>query len=180
MTFVTARTTLRPVAVDDVAALHALWTDPAVRKYLWDDSIITLERAAEVVAASAGDFAARGFGLWAVLETASDEWIGFCGFRSSDEGGAELLYGTWPRFWGQGLTTEAARVLLSYAFVTLGVREVVAATDVPNRSSVRVLERLGMQFDGRRVLNGVDTLFYRLPRDHFVQSHVTNHESRML
>jgi RimJ/RimL family protein N-acetyltransferase len=93
MILITPRTTLRPVAPDDVPALHALWTDPAVRKYLWDDEVITRERAAEVVAASASDFAAHGFGLWAVHETATGDWIGFCGFRSSDSEDVELLYG---------------------------------------------------------------------------------------
>ena len=44
MSLITARTTLRRVVADDVPALHALWTDPAVRKYLWDDTIITRER----------------------------------------------------------------------------------------------------------------------------------------
>ena len=169
-TLITARTTLRPVAAGDVPALHELWTDPAVRKYLWDDTIISRDRAADVVAASDEDFAAHGFGLWAVRETATDDWIGFCGFRSSDANEVELLYGIWPRCWGQGLATEAARVLLSYAFLTLGVAEIVAATDVPNHASARVLERLGMQFDRRGLLNGLDTLFYRLPRERFTGS----------
>jgi ribosomal-protein-alanine N-acetyltransferase len=179
MTLITARTTLRPVAADDVQALHALWTDPGVRKYLWDDTIITRERAAEVVGASTEDFAAHGFGLWAVHETATGEWIGFCGFRSSDANDVELLYGIWPRYWGQGLATEAARAVLSYAFLTLGVTGVVAATDVPNHASVQVLERLGMQFERRGLLNGLDTVFYRLPRELFTNSHSTSSESGM-
>ena len=179
MTLVTARTTLRPVAAEDVPALHALWTDSAVRKYLWDDTIITRERAAEVVAASAADFAARGFGLWAVRETATGDWMGFCGFRSSDADEVELLYGLWPRHWGQRVATEVARALLSHAFLTLGVTEVVAATDVPNHASVRVLERIGMQFERRSQPNGLDTLFYRLPRDRFTESRATESESGM-
>ena len=179
MTLITERTTLRPIDSDDVPALHALWTDPGVRKYLWDDILINRERAAEVVAASVDDFAAHGFGLWAVRETATGEWIGFCGFRSSDDKEVELLYGIWPRYWGQGLATEAARALLSYAFLTLGLTEVVAATDVPNHASARVLERLGMQFERRGLLNGLDTLFYRLPRQRFTESGAADAESGM-
>lgn len=175
MTLVTARTTLRPVSADDVPALHALWTDPGVRKYLWDDTIISRERAAQVVAASDDDFAAHGFGLWAVHETATGDWIGFCGFRSAGTKEVELLYGTWPRYWGRGLTTEAARALLSYVFDTLGVAEVVAATDVPNQASARLLERLGMQFERRSLLNGLDTVFYRLSRERFAESRAPHH-----
>jgi ribosomal-protein-alanine N-acetyltransferase len=169
---------LRPVESDDVDALHALWTDPAVRKYLWDDVIISREQVAAVVAASGADFAAHRFGLWAVHEKTTGAWTGFCGVRSSEAGGPELLYGMWPRYWGQGLATEAAQAVLSYVFVTLDVPEVVAATDVPNHASVRVLERLGMQLRRRGLLNGLDTLFYGLVREHF-DSRITTRQSRL-
>jgi ribosomal-protein-alanine N-acetyltransferase len=167
MTLSTMRTTLRPVVRGDAAALHALWTDPDVRRFLWDDVSISEERAAEVVAASDADFAAHAFGIWMVDETASGQFAGFCGLRSSDTGEPELLFGFWPRFWGQGLATEASRAVLSYAFDVLACPYVVAATDVPNAASVRTLERLGMQFERRGTLNGLDTIFYRLPRAQF-------------
>jgi hypothetical protein len=38
-----------PFASEDLDALHALWTDPDVRRYLWDDIVISRERAAETV-----------------------------------------------------------------------------------------------------------------------------------
>lgn len=39
------RLRLRPVAPDDSAALWALWCDPDVRRYLWDDRVISREEA---------------------------------------------------------------------------------------------------------------------------------------
>ena len=166
MNLTTDRTTLRPLGSNDVAAIHALWTDAGVRKHLWDDAIISVERAAEVVAASRADFAERRFGLWAVHDRASDEFMGFCGLRVSSEGETELLYGFYPRYWGQGFATETARAVLAYAFNTLGCAEVVAATDVPNEASQRVLGRI-MQFERRGLLNGLDTVFYRVTRERF-------------
>jgi [ribosomal protein S5]-alanine N-acetyltransferase len=77
------------------------------------------------------------------------------------------------------VATEVARALLSHAFLTLGVTEVVAATDVPNHASVRVLERIGMQFERRSQPNGLDTLFYRLRRERFTESQATESESGM-
>ena len=38
--FPTARTSLRPVSMEDVEALHRLWTDPEVRRFFWDDEVI--------------------------------------------------------------------------------------------------------------------------------------------
>jgi [ribosomal protein S5]-alanine N-acetyltransferase len=163
----TARTTLRPLGGADLEAMHAMWTDEHVRKFLWDDVVITKETAAGALAASADDFSQRQFGLWAIDDRTTAELVGFCGLRQSEEGDAELLYGLLPAWCGKGLATEAARAVLKYAFTSLGLGEVVAATDVPNTASVRVMERLGMQFERRGTLNGLDTLFYRVRREEF-------------
>jgi RimJ/RimL family protein N-acetyltransferase len=166
----TARLYLRPFQPTDVEALHRLWTDPGVRKYLWDDQLISVERAAEVVESSLADWSTRQYGLWVVCLLDSEEIIGFCGFRSGEAGEfPELLYGLYPSYWGKGLATEASRAALHYIFDQLGFERVWAATDPPNVASVRVLERLGMQFDRRGVLNGLDTVFYLLTQEQFRQ-----------
>jgi [ribosomal protein S5]-alanine N-acetyltransferase len=163
----TPRTLLRPLVPEDLAAVHAMWIDPHVRKFLWDDQIISEEVAAGVLAASARDFAEHGFGLWGVYTRTTNELMGFCGLRSTADGVPELLYGLLPAFWGNGLAVDAARAVLSFAFHTIGATEVSAATDTPNVASVRVMERLGMRFERRGTLNGLDTLFYRITRDEF-------------
>ena len=53
------------------------------------------------------------------------------------------------RYWGLGYATEGARVLLDFAFETLGVHRVVAFCNVNNQASARVMEKIGMQQDGR-------------------------------
>jgi ribosomal-protein-alanine N-acetyltransferase len=171
------RATLQPLSPDHVDEMHALWTNQGVRRYLWDDRVIPRETVTAVISASQADFAAYRYGLWAIVENQSGRIAGFCGLRSgfvearSGQGtGAacaappELLFGLWPRYWGKGLATEAAQAVLSYAFA-LGYDEVVAATDVPNDASARVLERLGMRFERRGRLNGLDTLFFRKSRE---------------
>ena len=117
--------------------------------------------------ASSRDFARHGYGLWAVRQKETGEAIGFCGLRSSESEAPELLYGLWPRWWGQGLATEAAQGVIAYAFSVLRLAAVEGATDVPNLASVRVMERLGMSFTRRGTLNGLDTAFYRLARETF-------------
>jgi RimJ/RimL family protein N-acetyltransferase len=57
--------------------------------------------------------------------------------------------------------------VLTYAFVVLGHPVVEGATDAPNRASIRVMERLGMRFTRRGMVNGLDTVFYRLTREAF-------------
>lgn len=161
----TRRTRLRPLVSDDLADTFALWTDPGVRRYLWDDVAIDEARAAEVLAASIEHFDRHGFGLWAVCDPTSTELMGVCGFRPTASGQPEFLFAFWPRHWGRGLAGEAGRAVIDFVFDVLDRPEIVAATDGPNVASARALERLGMRFERRGRLNGLDTLFYRLKRE---------------
>ncbi len=168
MQLTSARTLLHPFRISDVDALHAMWTDPAVRKYLWDDEVIARDRAAEVVAASDADFEKFRFGLWTVNDRETRDLIGFCGLRQPADGPPALLYGLLPSAWGKGLAIEAARAVLTYAFSDLQLQAIVAASDAPNVASARVMQRLGMQFKRRGALNGLDTVFYKIDRASFV------------
>lgn len=160
----TTRVALRPLTSADVTAAHEMWTDAGMRRYLWDDAVIGLDTAADVIAASDDDFARRGFGLWGLYDPTSGTLMGFCGCRSTDDHEPELLYGLLPAWWGQGLAVEGGIAVLDHVFLTLEHAEIVAATDPPNTASVRVMEALGMTFHRRGLLNGLDTVFYRLTR----------------
>ena len=141
----TNRLVLEPFRREDIDELHALWADADVRRYLWDDEIISRERAVETVEAALRAADANGVGMWTVRESAQpSELIGFCGLRGVSEVDVELLYGLSPRYWRRGFATEAASVVLQYAFCELRLARVVAAADPDNRRSFGVLERLGM------------------------------------
>ena len=161
----TARLTLRPLTSADVTAAHALWTDPDVRRYLWNNEVVSLDRVREVIAASTSDFAVKCYGLWGVYDTATGAFAGFAGGREWPEGGPELMYGLAPAWWGRGLATEAADAVIAHLFDTLGHPHVMAATDPPNQASVQVMERLGMSCDWRGEMHGLDTVVYRLSRE---------------
>ena len=89
----TARLCMRPFILEDVDALHAHWTDPQVRKYLWDDIVIPREQVVEVVESSINGFATNDFGFGAVFPKEKTELIGFCGFRFFGEPPEiEILY----------------------------------------------------------------------------------------
>ena len=48
----TVRLRLRPCGPKDLEPLHLLWTDPDVRRHLWDDTVIAREQAWEVIEGS--------------------------------------------------------------------------------------------------------------------------------
>lgn len=58
--------------------------------------------------------------------------------------------------WGQGYATEAAHAIIDTQRMTVDLRKIVALVDPNNRGSLRMVERLGMVFDGEVMFDGYD------------------------
>lgn len=163
MNLETPRLRLRPFTLDDVATLHAIWSDPDVRRYLWDDVVISRATAQEVVEASIRSFATSRFGFWCLEPKGESRVIGFCGLRPfNDPPEIELLYGLLRECWGRGLATEASREVLRYGFEELSLPHVYAGADPPNAPSFRVMERLGMRRVDLRRPDSPTAIYYRI------------------
>jgi len=148
----TERLVLRPVTGDDHPALLAHWTQPDVRRFLFDGAPLSSAEVAETIEESKGDFAAHGYGIW-LIELGSGPGsgpslgpglVGTAGLRPLEESGLEIFYSLAPGAWGHGYATEAARAVVEYALGPLGLPEVLAEVDEGNAASVAVVKRLGM------------------------------------
>jgi RimJ/RimL family protein N-acetyltransferase len=164
----TPRLRLRPARLDDLAPLHGLFTDARVRRWLFDDRVVTEQGAREIIEASTASFAGRGFGQWVLTEREGAPLFGCAGLFSADGVEIEILYALDPARWGQGLAIEAARAVLDHGFRTLELPRILARADVPNRESVKLMERLGMRFEEERPIDGRPTVHYALSREEWV------------
>jgi len=140
----TERLVLRPVTTDDHAAVLAHWTQPDVRRFLFDGAALSGVEVAETIEESIGDFAARGFGVWLIELGSATGLIGTAGLRPLGSSGLEIFYSLAPGAWGHGYATEAARAVVEYGLGPLGLPEVLAEVDEGNAASVAVVKRLGM------------------------------------
>ena len=140
---------LVPLGEADVDALHKLFLDTEVRRYLLDGLSMEREWVEQVVAESAAQFARDRSGLWGIrLSAAADptELVGVVGLREFFEPPRmQLIFALSPRVWGSGLAVRASQRVLEYLFDRLTWSRVEAATDPPNVASIRVLERLGFE-----------------------------------
>ena len=160
-----ARCDLLPVTRADAAPLHALWTSPGVRRYLWDDEIIPRQRTDDAIATSIELFDRHDFGLWLLRERIDRAVIGFAGlwpFRDAAE--FELLDGVDERNWGRGYAVEASQAVIDYAFTRLDMPLLRASTDAGNTASMRVLDKLGFVQTRRETVSGFDTVFFEKTR----------------
>ena len=152
MQLVTERLILREFEEADWEAVLAYQKDPLYLRYnTWE------QRTLQDVQAFIGNFIAqqqvqpRIKFQWAVVTKAGGRLIGNAGIRREkiDEREAEIGYEFAPAEWGRGYATEAARAVVAYGFEELGVHRVSAWCIAENRGSARVLEKLGMQLEGR-------------------------------
>lgn len=99
-----------------------------------------------------------GFGPYAVVERSSKNLIGYCGlFFFPDIGGqaeVEIGYRLARSAWGNGYATEAARAVRDFAFDTLSIKRLIAMIDPSNIASIRVAEKIGMQYEKEVMFEG--------------------------
>lgn len=150
----TSRLTLQPATSDDLISLHALWSQPEVRRFLFDDEPVSIELA-EAVLRSAVAHAASGYGLWVVRLKSASEPLGCVGLMPTTTaaehepalaGMLEPLAAFAAAHWHKGYAHEALSALLAHAFDTLKQPALAAVNDVPNEASERMLKRLGFEF----------------------------------
>lgn len=143
-TLVVPRLVLRPASSDDREFLIRHWSDPAVRRFLFDGTPAVVEEIEQAIVDSARDFAARSYGLWLICPGPRGAPIGAVGLRHLDGLGLEVFYSLIPSVWGRGYAIEAARGVIDYALGPLGLTEVFAEVDEGNTASAAVLDRVGM------------------------------------
>jgi [ribosomal protein S5]-alanine N-acetyltransferase len=153
---ITARLDLRPAGNDDLDVLWALWAEPDVRRFLFDDVPVTRERAAEVLGHCL-QAAEAGLGLWVARRRDAETVIGCVGLMAASTAAQydprllcaiEPLAAFSPSVWGHGYATEALAAVVRYAFEQLGWSQLGAVNDVPNAASDRLVRRLGFEVTG--------------------------------
>ncbi|MGW6006299.1 GNAT family N-acetyltransferase [Oerskovia enterophila] len=146
----TDRLRLRPFDDADADDLYALQSDAHVLRY-WDSAPWTDRASVARFMAGCRQMADEGSGARVAIERTSDRsFIGWSTFNGWNPGfrSASLGYCLGQSAWGHGYATEAARVLLQWAFDTLDLNRVQAEADTRNAASARVLVKLGFRHEG--------------------------------
>lgn len=163
-TFRTERLLLRPRTMAHLESCLSMDRDPQVTRFIpgpWSDP----QRHRAFVIARITARWPQGLGYWAVQHIREPpRFLGWVLLLPADEMEVEVEIG-W-RFtrtgWGHGYATEAARPVLDHAFQTVGLRQVVADIDPENIASIRVAEKLGLQFIGETTAGGRPARSYRI------------------
>lgn len=161
---------------DDAELLAARRSDPDAARYQAWSSPFPLQRAAEMVAALIEmDGPANDKWWMASVEVQnSGEVIGEVVVHLTwDSRCAEVGYTLLPEEWGRGYATEAASAIVGFLFEQPEITRVFGMLHPENTPSARVLERVGMLFEGHTRNsfwlddeNSDDWIYGMTPEDH--------------
>ncbi|MBT2694067.1 GNAT family N-acetyltransferase [Bacillus sp. ISL-55] len=143
----TSRLLLRDWSAADLKPFCLMNADQDVMNYFPD--VLTCAETEAFYQAILAEFKEYGFGLYAVEEKRTKEFIGFIGFhRATFEADftpcIEIGWRLKKDAWGQGYATEGAMACLEYGFNEHGFSEVVSFTAEINKPSVNVMRKIGM------------------------------------
>jgi len=145
----TPRALLRAWRESDLAPWIALNLDPEnlrffPRIYSAEESRASYLRIREI-------FTNNPFGLWAVEEKSSGEFMGFVGIALQEIPGVafmpchEIGWRLDKKFWGQGYATEAARIILDFGLNEIGIDQIFSFTAAQNLPSINVMKKIGLR-----------------------------------
>ncbi|MEK7255175.1 MAG: GNAT family N-acetyltransferase [Bacteroidota bacterium] len=147
----TPRLLLRELTPADATSFFELNNDPEVIKFTGDPPFSSRE-SARIFLENYDQYACYGYGRWAVILKETGEFLGWCGLKFSPEmGETDIGFRFFRKHWGKGFATEAAAACLDFGFEKLGLEKIVGRAMKENLASVRVLEKIGMQFDGEMI-----------------------------
>lgn len=146
----TPRLRLRWLVPDDAPFILELTTQPTWLRNIGDRGVRDLATAEGYIRKGPlASYAARGYGLWAVVRVEDGAPVGMCGvIQREGMDDPELAYAYLERFHGQGYGGEAAQATAAYARESLGLPRLAAIVNPENTASIRILERVGMTYRG--------------------------------
>ena len=144
----TKRLELRPATRAEAAAAFASYTsDPAVSRYLMWRPHRSVAETEQFLHRCEDVWDKREAFPWSLWLKADRSFAGMLEARVKAHA-VDIGYVLAPRYWRQGLMGEAVAGLIDWAFASPEIFRVWAVCDVDNIASARLLERVGMQFEG--------------------------------
>lgn len=146
--FDTERLQLRSTNLDDADFTLRLLNSPKWIKYIGDRNVHSVEEAKQYILDRVIPQQERlGYASYTVIRKSDGVKIGSCGLYDR-EGleGVDLGFAFLPEYEGQGYAFESASKIVDVSSAQFKIKKLQAITLEANRSSRRLLEKLGFSF----------------------------------
>lgn len=144
----TDRIILREFNINDCKDVYDFNSNKEVQRYTGDKIMESLDEAKEVIKnVWLDDYQRYGYGRWATIYKPENRVIGFAGLKYIPEfDETDIGFRFLPKYWGQGLATEASIEIIKYGFEKLNLNRIVGIAVAENIGSCKVLEKIGLKF----------------------------------
>ncbi len=163
----TERLIIREFQVLDIEALAQILAKPEVMQFSLD-GVLSTKQTAVKIQSFLDSYQKNGYGKYALIHCQSRRLIGYCGIAVEEIEGKsenELGYRIDSDFWGQGLATEAAKACLEHGFDKFKFDYVLGIVEPENQASIKVLEKVGMEFVKESTWRGKVVCIYKVMRE---------------
>lgn len=117
------------------------------------------------------------FYFWTIELKSTKELVGDISVVNLDEKtlSVELGYGIGSKWWGMGITAEAGKALVKFFFEEVEVSRVYAKHASDNPNSGKVMQKIGMKYEGIIRQSGkcnlgiVDEVYYSILKDEYLK-----------
>src|SRR5215213_5664693 len=145
----TERLLLRHITGDDAEFIFELVNEPGWIQNIGDRGVRTIDDARRFIADRlAASYERFGFGLYLVELKETGAPAGMCGLVKRDSlEDVDIGFAFLERFWSKGYAFESASAVMDYAQNALGLKRIVAIVSPGNPGSIKVLKKIGMDFE---------------------------------
>ncbi len=158
---------LREFSISDAKDFYELNSDSEVIKHTGDIPFPSI-RDAKKFLNDYSDYKINGFGRWAVITKDSGKFLGWCGLKLNEENLVDIGFRFFRKEWGKGYATESAKASLGYGFNQLNIDEIIGRSSFENKASIRVLEKLHMNFWKNAYCEGIqNSVYYRINKKQY-------------
>ena len=146
----TERLTLRKLSIRDARDVYAYASDAEVARHVLWTAHKSISESRAYIRAARHQYRVGLPATFAIELTKEHRVIGTIGFTwvNTDHQSAEVGYSLARAYWNQGLTTEALKAVLDFAFDALALNRVEAMHETDNPASGRVMQKAGMREEG--------------------------------
>jgi ribosomal-protein-alanine N-acetyltransferase len=146
----TERLILRKITLEDVEDMYSYASNEEVSKYVTWNTHRTLSDTKEFVEFVLNQYENKKVAPWGIEYKENGKFIGTIDFVwwQPNHKSAEIGYVISKDYWGKGITTEAAKEVIKFGFEKMDLVRIQARCFVENIGSQRVMEKVGMSFEG--------------------------------
>ena len=156
----TDRLYLRELNVNDAESFYLLNLDKDVMKYTGESPFKNVEES-RCFLQNYDHYKKYGIGRWAVINKENEEFLGWCGLKFTENlNEYDIGFRFFKKYWNKGYATESSKFCLNYGMNELQLNRIVGRAMKKNKASIRVLEKIGLTYEGEFDFEGNAGVIY--------------------